>query len=98
GKSTVFGVTEADAICASAFPGLTPPQVRKALEEIQESAFYLRFDHGKYYASEEPTINSVLAHIRRTVQAEEVRELLRVTARKVLSQESAAGLDRKSVV
>jgi len=90
-KSNVFGVTEADAIFATAFPGLTPPQVRKALEEIQESAFYLRFDHGKYYASEEPTINSVLAHIRRTVQAEEVRELLRVTARKVLSQESAAG-------
>src|SRR5690606_31336977 len=64
-KSNVFGVTEADAIFATTFPGLTPPQVRKALEEIHESAFYLRFDHGKYYASEEPTINSVLAHIRR---------------------------------
>ena len=31
-----------------------------ALEEITRSAFYLRFEQGKYYASKQPTINSVL--------------------------------------
>src|SRR5690606_22608162 len=58
--------------------------VRTALEEISVSAFYLRFDQGKYFASEEPTINSVLARIRRSIKTEEVRDLLNATARKIV--------------
>lgn len=87
-NSRIFGITESEALFSVAFPGLTPPQVRVALEEIQESAFYLRFEQGRYYAGEEPTINSVLARIRRTVQANQIEELLQATARKMLSGNS----------
>ena len=82
-SSNIFGLTEAEALFATSFPGLTPPQVRMALEEIGNSAYYLRFDQGKYFAGEEPTINSVLARIRRSVRTEEVRELINATARKL---------------
>ncbi|WP_206881766.1 DUF499 domain-containing protein [Alicyclobacillus mali (ex Roth et al. 2021)] len=66
-NSNVFGVTEAEAILQTAYPGLPPYNVRQALEAIRENAYYLRFDQGKYFASEEPTINSVLARIRQSL-------------------------------
>lgn len=81
--SRVFGITEPEALLAVAFPSVTPPQVRVALEEISETAFYLKYDQGRYYASEEPTINSVLARIRRTVQ-KEAEQLVKDSARKIL--------------
>lgn len=84
-ESKIFGLTEADALFAVAFPGLTPPQVRTALEEINESAFYLKADQGKYYASTDPTINSVLARIRKTLKIDQVQELLETTARKIIT-------------
>lgn len=87
-NSRIFGITEPEALFDVSFPGLTPPQVRTALEEIQESAFYLRFEQGRYYASEEPTINSVLARIRRTVQARQVEDLLHDTVRKIIGGHS----------
>ena len=83
-ESNILGLTESEALFATSFPGLTPPQVRTALEEISASAFYLRFDRGKYFASEEPTINSVLARIRRSIRTEDVRALLNGTARKII--------------
>lgn len=83
--SRIFGLTEPEALFSVAFPGLTPPQVRTALEEINESAFYLRYEQGRYFASNEPTINSVLARIRRTLSVDQVKELLEATARKMVT-------------
>lgn len=83
--SRIFGLTESEALLSVSFPGLTPPQVRTALEEINQSAFYLRYEQGRYFASEEPTINVILARIRRTLQAKDVEGLLAATARKLLS-------------
>lgn len=87
--SNLFGLTESDALYATSFPGLTPPQVRIALEEIPRSAFYLRFADGKYFASDEPTINSVLARIRRTVRGKEIDDLVDQATGKIL--QGAAG-------
>jgi hypothetical protein len=83
--SKIFGLTESEALFCVSFPGLTPPQVRTALEEINETAFYLRYEQGKYFAGEEPTINSVLARIRKTLNTNQVNELLEATARKVIT-------------
>ena len=88
-ESNIFGLTESEALFSTSFPGLTPPQVLTALKEIANSAFYLRYEQGKYFASEEPTINSVLARIRRSVSTDEVREVLDQTARKVVSPKGA---------
>ncbi|MFZ5897783.1 MAG: ATP-binding protein [Bacillota bacterium] len=84
--SKVFGLTEPEALFSVSFPELTPPQVRTALEEINKSAFYLRYERGKYFASEEPTINSVLARIRKTLTADQIDELLKATARKIITE------------
>lgn len=89
-NSRVFGITEPEALMGVAFPGLTPPQVRVALEEIAESAFYLKAEQGRYFASDEPTINSVLARIRRTVQ-KEAEQLVKDSARKIISSSAAGG-------
>lgn len=83
--SKIFGITEPEALFAVSFPGLTPPQVRIALEEINKSAFYLRCERGRYFASGEPTISNILARIRKTLKAEQIEELLEATARKVVT-------------
>lgn len=88
-NSRIFGLTEADALFSVAFPGLTPPHVLTALEEISESAYYLRYEQGKYYTNEEPTINSVLARIRRTLNARQIDELLEATARKIITGDTS---------
>jgi uncharacterized protein DUF499 len=49
--SNLFGITELDALFEVAFPGMTPPQVQTALGEIDNSAYYLHFRQGRYYAS-----------------------------------------------
>jgi len=87
-NSRIFGITESEALFSVSFPGLTPSQVRIALEEINESAFYLRYEQGRYFASEEPTINSVLARIRRTLEPNQVNELINGTARKIIANHS----------
>lgn len=83
--SGIFGLTEQDALFEVSFPGLTPPQVAEALREITNSAFYLRFDHGKYYASLDPSVNIALAKLRRAQKTEAIDGLLEATARKVVS-------------
>jgi len=82
--SNVFGLTESDALFAVSFPGMTPAQVRMALEEIPKSAYYLKYEQGRYFASEVPTLNSVLARIRRTLPREALEELVEAAARKVV--------------
>jgi hypothetical protein len=52
--SNLFGLTEREALFEVAFPDMTPPQVEAALHEIENSAYYLRFRQGRYYASLEP--------------------------------------------
>jgi hypothetical protein len=84
-SSNLFGLTEAEALLAVSFPGLTPPQVRTALEEIGESAFYLRCEQGKYYAALEPTLNSVLALVRRSLKEEDIKETISQAASRVIT-------------
>jgi hypothetical protein len=88
--SNLFGITERDALFETAFPGLTPPQVEAALRAIENTAFHLRFDrdHGRYFASLEPSINRALAEIREGLWDEQVGQLLAVTARKVVGAEN----------
>jgi hypothetical protein len=88
--SKIFGITERDALFETSFSGLTPPQVEAALREIENTAYYLRFDrdHGRYFASLEPSINRALAEIREGLRDEPVNQLLAATARKVISSEN----------
>jgi hypothetical protein len=60
------------------------------LREIENTAFYLRFDrdHGRYFASLEPSINRALAEIREGLREEPVNQLLAATARKVIAPEN----------
>jgi len=60
------------------------------LREIENSAFYLRFDrdHGRYFASLEPSINRALAEIREGLREEPVSQLLAATARKIIAAEN----------
>ena len=84
-QSKIFGMTEQEALFAVSFPGFPPSQVGMALEEITRSAFYLRFEQGKYYASKQPTINSVLARIRQAVSASQVDSVIKKASRKVIA-------------
>ncbi len=85
--SNLFGITEQDALFHISFPGLTPPQVAEALEEIEKSAYYLRKREGRFFASLDPSVNIALAKLRRSLSAEEVDDLLDTTARKVVSSD-----------
>jgi hypothetical protein len=86
--SNLFGITEPEAVFAVAFPGLTPPQVKMALqkiEDLEEGALYLRFQNGRYFASLEPSINIILNSIRRSISKDKVEDFLAATARKVVT-------------
>ena len=83
-----FGITKQDALFAVGFPGMTPPQVEEALNEIRRSAYYLRYaEHeGRYYAGLGASTNKALANIRKGLKGDErVQRLLSETARKVVS-------------
>jgi len=84
-SSNIFGLTEQEALFEVSFPGLTPPQVAEALKEISNSAFYLRFNQGRYYASLDPSVNIALAKLRRSLSSDAVDNLLAATARKVIT-------------
>jgi len=88
--SPIFGLTEQDALFSASFPGLTPPQVRKALEKIEDlegGAYYLRHQEGRYYASVEPSVRQALSNIWNSLksQDERIRQKLLATARKIVS-------------
>lgn len=84
--SNVFGLTEQEAIFQSSTPLLTPPQVRIALDKIKDSAYYLRFEHGKYFAHLEPTLNSVLSRIRDTIDHGKIVSKLRAVANTLVTE------------
>jgi hypothetical protein len=75
-ESNIFGLTEQEALFQTAFPGLTPPQINEGLKEIKNSAFYLRLNQGRYYASLDPSVNIALAKIRRSLEVEQIDDLL----------------------
>ncbi|NDY73105.1 AAA family ATPase [Desulfobacter hydrogenophilus] len=83
-QSNIFGLTEQEAMFNVAFPGLTPSQINEALKEISQSAFYLRYNQGRYYASLDPSVNIALAKIRRTLGIDELNDVLDATARKLV--------------
>jgi len=85
-NSKIFGITEAEALLAVSFPGLTPSQVKMALDTIVESAFYLRYEQGKYFASSEPTINSVLARIRTALRYDQIKVLMESKVRTMIKE------------
>ena len=76
-NAPIFGISQQDAIFQVATPLLAPSQVRTALDEISDSAFYLRFEDGKYFAHMDPTINSVLARIRQTITEKQISQKLK---------------------
>jgi len=85
--SKVFGIAKQDALFATAFPGMTPPQVETALEAMRSQAFYLRYSEteGRYYASTGVSINIVLAAIRRSLRGSpRIGELIDEISRKVV--------------
>ena len=62
--------------------------MQTALAEIKDSAFYLRMNEGRYYASLDPSVNVALARLRRTLaSSNRVTSLLDATARKVVRQD-----------
>lgn len=88
-QSELFGLTEQQALFEVSFPGLTPPQVQTALGEIKDSAYYLRSNEGRYYASLDPSVNVALGRLRRSlVNSEKVLTLLDATARKVVKSDA----------
>ena len=70
--SDIFGLTEQNALFQVTFPKLTPAQVSEALNEVDNSAYYLRKHESRYYASLEPTVNIALAKIRRSLGADQI--------------------------
>ena len=89
--SSLFGISEKDALFEVAFPGLTPPQVEaalSALKDITHGAFYLRFEQGRYYASLEPSLTRVLRMIMTGIEEPQIEALLATTARKVITGSS----------
>lgn len=86
--SSVFGIHERDCCFEAAFPGLTPPQIQTALKEIENSAFYLRHQDGRFYASLDPSVNIALAQIRRGLTDAELNEVLGRTAGKVIGKDN----------
>lgn len=86
-SSNLFGLGEQDALFSVSFPGLTPAQIKIALKEIKNSAFYLRFNQGRFYASLDPSVNIALARIRRNLTQDEFDQLLDVSARKVVASD-----------
>jgi len=89
--SNLFGILKQDALFSVSCPGMTPPQVETALKEIETSAMYLKGEHGKYYASLEPTINKPLMDIRATLKGTDaVGDAIAAAARKVLGQKDGA--------
>ena len=84
-KSNLFGLLKQEALFSVAFPGMTPPQVDTALKEIEISAMYLKGEHGKYYASIEPTINKPLMDIRASLKGSNaVNDTVAAAARRVV--------------
>ena len=85
--SNVFGIAKQDALFATAFPGMTPPQVETALDALRSQAYYLHHSEteGRYYASTGVSINIVLAAIRRALRGTKgVEQLIHETSRKVV--------------
>lgn len=92
--SKVFGISRQDAVFETATPVTSPSQVRTALEEIGESAFYLRYENGKYFAHLDPTINSVLAMIRQTIDGRQIWQKLRAVADGLLQENACFRIER----
>ncbi|SDO82618.1 ATP-binding protein [Selenomonas ruminantium] len=80
-----FGINQQDALFMISSPVLPPAQVDIALEEISNSAFYLRCEDGKYFAHQDPTLNSVLAQIRENVNSKRIQQKLKSLAGSLLS-------------
>lgn len=87
-SSELFGISEPQALFEASFPGLTPPQIQTALEQIREHAFYLRSTEGRYFASLDPSVNIALARVRRSLEgSEKVTALLDATSRKIVKKD-----------
>lgn len=87
-RSKVFGINQQDAVFMTCSPKLTPTQVKTALDAITQDAFYLRYEDGKYFAHQDPTINSVLARIRQNVSSGEVHNKLKSIVSTMIQDDS----------
>lgn len=96
--SPVFGINEPDALLAVAQPGLTPAQVKQALEDIRTKAFYLREKNGLYYAVSEPNVNLALSRIRESITEEQILTELEVKARNLFGKSRQGFLVKPDVI
>ena len=88
--ANLFGILKKDALFSVAFPHMTPPQVEAALNEIETSAMYLKNEHGKFFASLEPTINKPLMDIRASLRGTDaVQDEIGAAARKVVDKKDS---------
>ena len=85
-SSNIFGLSEQDALFDVSNPAMTPPQVQMALEEIDNSAQYLRKKQGRYFASLEPSVNRALTTIETGLRSRSdyVMERIRSTCQNVV--------------
>ncbi|MGN0941741.1 MAG: DUF499 domain-containing protein [Selenomonadaceae bacterium] len=74
--SNVFGIGEKDAIFETATPLLAPAQVKTALDDIDEHAYFLRFENEKYFAHTVPTINNAISSIKEKITDNQVKSTL----------------------
>ncbi|RLB09066.1 MAG: hypothetical protein DRG59_03430 [Deltaproteobacteria bacterium] len=77
GKS-IFGISKEEAALEVSFPGLEPVFVARALDSLEEQAFYLKKDPktGKFFASLEPTINKIIAEAEKEIIENRVNSVL----------------------
>ena len=96
--SPVFGINEPDALLSAALPGLTPAQVKQALEDIKTKAFYLRENKGLFFAVSEPNINLALSRIRDAVTEEQILTELESKARTLFGKNRQGFLVKTDVI
>lgn len=82
--SNIFGVNEKEAVLQTAFPGMPPAQVEAALKAIPDTALYLKYRQGKYYASLDPTIVNILLSIKKGINKDQALEILGAACRKII--------------
>ena len=80
----LFGINTAEAVLVTMMPSLSASAVLGALEAIQRTAYFLREREGKYYASDEPSVNRALADIREGITASRAKDLVIAASRKVI--------------
>ena len=87
-QSRNFGITQRDALFEASFPGMPPAMVKAALDAIKDEAIFLREKDGRYFASTDPSVNKALRDIKQGVTADQARDAIHISARKIAKSEA----------